>query len=96
VNAQFSKQLSIRAIVDYYGLAPNTSLIQETLTRRVSGDVLATYLINPFTALYVGYAEGYQNLALDPTTPPQIRVIDSASRLAVRQVFVKLSYLLGL
>jgi hypothetical protein len=53
--------------------------------------------------VYVGYNEGYQNLALDPAPPgsvppytsAQLRVIDSPSMLTSRQLFVKISYRLG-
>jgi hypothetical protein len=103
MNVQFTRNLSVRAIVDYNVLLPNQSLIQQTLRKHLTGDVLFTYLVNPFTALYVGYNEGYQNLALDPAPPGSVpytsvrlRVIDSPSMLTSRQVFLKISYRLGL
>jgi hypothetical protein len=103
MNLQFTRNLSVRAIVDYNALVPNQSLIQQTLSKHLTADVLFTYLVNPFTAVYVGYNEGYQNLALDPAPPgsvppytsAQLRVIDSSSMLTSRQLFVKISYRLG-
>jgi len=103
IYLQFTRNLSVRTIVDYNVLVPNQSLIQQTLSKHLTTDVLFTYLVNPFTAVYVGYNEGYQNLALDPTPPgsvppytsARLRAIDSPSMLTSRQLFVKISYRLG-
>jgi len=63
----------------------------------LTADFLVTYLLNPGTALYVGYTDGRENLALDPPTsamtPPTLRRIGSPDTSTGRQFFVKLSYL---
>jgi hypothetical protein len=96
VNFQFTRELSVRGILDYNRLVPTQSLILYDLSEHLTGDVLFTYLVNPFTALYVGYTEGHQNLEIDASGQPTLRVTTSASPLASRQVFLKISYRLGL
>jgi hypothetical protein len=58
-NYQFSRRFSVRMIVDYNALLPNTSLIEYDRQRIVTGDILVTYYISPGTAVYFGYTEGY-------------------------------------
>jgi hypothetical protein len=55
-----------------------------------------TYLINPWTALYVGYTDFYENLALDLTLPPYLHHTGLPGTSTGRQFFVKLSYLIRL
>lgn len=93
VNYQFTRQLSLRAIVDYNGVLPNESLVSLTRTKRVSYDILLTYLLHPGTALYAGYTDIYQNLRFDPSQPPYLQLSRSPDFNTGRQVFVKLSYL---
>ena len=93
LNYQFSRALSARFIVDYYGLLPNPSLVAQQRFQRVSGDFLLTYLLNPGTALYIGYADRFDNLALDPTAPSRLRLTGSPTLSTGRQFFVKVSYL---
>jgi len=73
---------------------PNRSFVKLEREQRLTGDVLATYLLNPGTALYVGYTDRRENLALEPTTPPILRRTDSPGLVAGRQVFLKASYLI--
>ena len=47
LNYQFNKELSLRFIVDYNATLPNTSLVNFTKTKAISGDVLLTYLLHP-------------------------------------------------
>ena len=94
LNYQATRALSLRAILDYNALVPNPALVEGDTTRRVGMDFLVTYLVNPSTALYVGYIDRFENLALDPTTPPSLRRTTSPATSTARQVFVKLSYLL--
>ena len=58
---QFTKELSLRLILDYYDLLPNKSLIEGEEDKQFEFDALITYLVNPFTALYVGYNSGFEN-----------------------------------
>jgi hypothetical protein len=66
------------------------------LDKRVTGDLLLTYLLNPFTAMYLGYSERYQNLDLDASSPPSLRITGSPSTRTARQIFLKISYRIGL
>jgi hypothetical protein len=102
-NYQFTRELSLRAIVDYASIRPEASAVDLELTRRVAADVLVTYLINPWTAFHVGYTDGYENLAVvagrppafgAPRPPDVVRRTPSALHSTGRQFFVKTSYLL--
>ena len=55
VNCQFTRELSARVIFDYESLSPNQALVDLEHERRFNADVLFTYLVNPWTAIYVGY-----------------------------------------
>jgi hypothetical protein len=94
VNYQFNRTLSLRAIFDYNAVLPNERLIGLQRDKRFTADFLMTYLVNPGTALYVGYTDGYQNLALDNSSPAAIRRIGSPTFSTGRQFFAKMSYLL--
>jgi hypothetical protein len=91
VNYQFSREWSLRAIVDYSALDPNPSLVALDRTRHAGGDVLLTWLLHPGTALYIGYTDGYDNQRLDPVDG----VVATRRQLSStgRQVFVKTSWL---
>jgi hypothetical protein len=93
VNYQWSRALSFRAIVDYNGVLPNSSLIALDRNKKLGFDFLITYLVHPGTALYVGYTDIYQNIMLDPSRPPYTQVSPFPGTNTGRQVFVKLSYL---
>ncbi|MBZ5526065.1 MAG: DUF5916 domain-containing protein [Acidobacteriia bacterium] len=93
VNFQFSRPLSLRAIIDYDTLGSNPSLVDlESRTRRLNFDLLFTYFVHPGTAIYVGYSDQYQNLLIDPTDPTGLRRIPGLGHPTARQLFVKLSY----
>jgi hypothetical protein len=94
VNYQFTKALSLRAIADYYGVLPNSALIDQDRYKQLTGDILLTYLLNPGTALYIGYNNRHENLALDPEAPSSLRRFGPPDYLTNSQIFVKLSYLL--
>jgi len=91
---QFTRPLSLRAIVDYELVSPNPTRVDLESQRRLGVDVLATYLLNPGTAIYVGYADQLENLALDPTLPTGLRRTGAADMSTVRQFFIKASYLI--
>jgi hypothetical protein len=94
VNYQLTRPLSLRVILDYNNLAPNPSLIAQQQARHLTGDVLLTYLVNPGTALYIGYNNQYDNLEIQATTPPSIVVTGSPTVSTGRQFYIKMSYLL--
>jgi hypothetical protein len=90
---QFNRELSLRMILDYNGVLQNPALINLDRQKRVTGDVLLTYLIHPGTALYVGYTDRLENLALFPGSPPTVGRIGFPSTTVGRQFFAKVSYL---
>jgi len=94
VNYQFSRAFSLRAIVDYSTVRRDSTLSRLDPERRWSVDLLLTYLLNPGTALYVGYRDGYENLAILPGAPPTLSRIDDPTTSVGRQLFLKMSYLL--
>jgi hypothetical protein len=93
-NYQFNRALSLRAILDYSAVLPNPSLVSLDREKHVGADVLLTYMLNPGTALYLGYTDLYDNLKLDPTVSPVLKRTAFPDLNTGRQVFVKLSYLL--
>jgi len=93
LNYQFTRPLSFRFIFDYEGVLPNVSLVDLEKTKRPVFDVLMTYLLNPGTAVYVGYTERLENLAIANTLPPTLVRIPEPTTRTARQFFVKLSYL---
>jgi hypothetical protein len=58
-----------------------------------NADLLFTYLVNPWTAVYAGYNTNFTRQAL-PGGPPD--ELDPDYRNDARQVFVKLSWLFQL
>jgi hypothetical protein len=104
-NYQFTKEFSLRLILDYDATIANTGLIdlQSDLgsydggpvvpTKKATADVLFTYLLHPGTAIYVGYNNGVSNLGLDRSVvPPQVFLRQNPGT-SDHLVFVKLSYL---
>jgi hypothetical protein len=93
LNYQFNRELSLRLIVDYNGVLQNPALIDLQRQKRITGDVLLTYLIHPGTALYLGYTDRLENLRLFPGVPPTVAPIGFPSTTTARQFFAKISYL---
>jgi hypothetical protein len=93
-NYQFSPALSLRAIMDYQAVLPNTALVSMEPTKFLGGDVLLTYMLHPGTALHVGYTDQYDNWRFDPTLSPAMRRTAFPDFSTGRQFFVKISYLL--
>jgi hypothetical protein len=108
LNYQFTKELSLRLILDYNGTIANTQLfdLQRSLggsdnasgpfaaTKQFTTDLLLTYLLHPGTAVYLGYNNGYTDLSLHPGSPPSVTVQGAPNNSTSRLFFVKLSYLL--
>ena len=64
-NYQFTKEFSLRMIGQYTTTIANPGLTSLQTTKNFNGDVLFTYLLNPGTAIYVGYNSDLQNI--DPS-----------------------------
>jgi hypothetical protein len=105
LNYQFTKELSLRLILDYNATLANTSLLdlQTNLgsydggpiapTKQFTTDLLLTYLVHPGTAVYVGYNNGYTDLLLRSGAPPFVTALGAPNNSTSRLFFVKLSYL---
>jgi len=87
---QFTRALSLRTILDYAAVLPNPALVSAEREKRFTVDVLLTYLVNPWTAFYVGYTDRLENLLGDSSG---WRRGGAPARSTGRQVFVKFSYL---
>jgi hypothetical protein len=105
LNYQFTKELSLRLILDYNATIANAGLVdlQTNLgsfdggpivpTKQFTTDVLFTYLLHPGTAVYLGYNNGYNDLTLHPGAPPFVTAQGAPNNSTSRLFFVKLSYL---
>lgn len=96
-NYQATRELSFRAILQYTELTtdPRYSLLESR--KNLNADILLTYLVNPGTALHLGYNNNFQNY--DPTLMWTREGLLRSQSQYVRdswQVFVKVSYLVGL
>ncbi len=94
MNYQFNREISMRVILDYNSVLPNADLISLEKTKHIGVDALFTYMLNPGTAIHIGYTDLYDNLRLDPSLSPALRRTAAAELNTGRQIFVKLSYLL--
>jgi hypothetical protein len=93
-NWQFNSKLSLRAILRYDSTKTNPALTNpDSLPRRrnFNGDLLVTYLVNPWTAFYLGYNSNYRNE--DVVDAGMGNEITRTSLNDSRQLFVKLTYL---
>ena len=87
---QFTRELSLRAILQHDATITNGSLSSATPHKNLNTKLL----INPWTELYVGYNSNLENL--DPSlTPAGGSLLRTRNRLLddSRQFFVKFSYL---
>ena len=108
LNYQFTKELSLRLILDYNATIANSQLfdLQRSLggsdnvngpfapTKQFTTDVLFTYLLHPGTAIYLGYNNGYSDLNLRPGPPPFVTAQGAPNNTTSRLFFIKVSYLL--
>ena len=94
VSYQFSRRLTLRAILQYETTRADPSRTSLETTRNFNGDFLMTYLVNPWTALFAGVTSNYQNLRLDDglTGRSLVRTDDDFLN-DTRQFFVKFSYM---
>lgn len=92
---QFTREWSLRLIGQYDAIAADETRSTLAPRRNVNADVLLTRLINPWTALYVGYNGNAQNLALieESSSARRLQRTDTLAGDSW-QVFVKWSHLL--
>jgi len=93
-NWQFNREFSLRVILQYDAVLANRERTTLDRSKNFNADFLFTYLLNPWTALYVGYNGNLQNIDL-VTSPSGSRLARTSGFLNdARQFFVKFSYLL--
>jgi hypothetical protein len=74
LNYQFTRELSVRAIVDYNSVIPNPAPVQLFKDKRLGLDTLVTCQAGPGTAMYIGYTTGFQNVMPRNGGSPVLRV----------------------
>ncbi|MEE8257706.1 MAG: DUF5916 domain-containing protein, partial [Acidobacteriota bacterium] len=89
-NWQFSRELSLRVIVQYNTVLANSFVTDLDTKKNFNADFLLTYQLNPWTALFVGYNGNVQNI--DLLDAEVVRT--NRFRHDARQFFVKFSYYL--
>jgi hypothetical protein len=94
INYQFTRDYSFRAILDYNSLLPNNSLVASTYSKQADATLLFTYLPHPGTALYLGYADTFENVDYEAVAAPAYTLTKLPGTSTDRQIFVKFSYFL--
>ena len=92
-NYQFTRELSLRFIAQHEATDPGpfTSLARD---ENLNFDLLARYVINPWSALYAGFNTNSTNFALVDTETGTEVVRTNGLQRDGKQLFVKFSYLL--
>jgi hypothetical protein len=96
-NWQFSRELSLRTILQYNTVLANPSLTSLQTTKNFNTDFLIAWQLTPGTALYVGYNSNLQNLDLIQT-PRGAEIVRYPNRFINdgKQLFIKFSWLFRL
>ena len=91
-NYQFTRELSLRFIAQYEETeaGPLTSLESE---KNLNFDLLLRYVINPWSAFYVGYNSNQSNFEIVEMEGERELIVTNALRQDGDQFFVKISYL---
>ncbi len=93
-NWQFNRELSLRVIFQYDAVLANPERTALETSKNFNADLLFTYLVNPWTALYVGYNGNLQNIDLVTSAAGSHLVRTRGFLNDARQFFIKFSYLL--
>jgi hypothetical protein len=91
---QFNQRYSIRVIPQYTAVLANPAFSSLSTSKNFNGDFLFTYLVNPFTALYVGYNGNMDNIQLLQSMGGNAILRTPGLYQDGHQFFVKLAYLL--
>ena len=85
------------SLLDYNQLASDRSLFSETASSQLVAGVTATFLVHPGTAVYLGFNDRYEKVIDDPFDEPRLRFRPTYLPTVPvgRQIFAKISYLLG-
>lgn len=91
-NYQFTKEWSLRFIAQYdeTDAGPATRLVDD---KNLNFDLLLRYVINPWSALFIGYNSNQSNFDIVDMEGERELVIANDLRQDGEQVFVKFSYL---
>ncbi len=93
-NYQYTKKLSFRFIGQYDAVLANPAFTYLQTTRNFNADFLATYLVHPSTAVYVGYNSNLENVQLPLGNDVDGNLLHNGRlKNDGRGLFVKLSYL---
>jgi hypothetical protein len=92
-NWQFNREMSLRVILQYDTVLANPQMTRLETEKNFNADLLFTYLLNPWTALYVGYNSNLANVALVPGVFGKHWRRSDDFLNDSRQFFVKFSYL---
>jgi len=93
-NYQFTKELSLRVIAQLEETSPTAGLTRLEHDKSRNLDVLFRYVINPWSALYVGYNTNSSNFQLIDTEEGREFVRSDDFARDGEQLFVKFSYML--
>jgi hypothetical protein len=89
-NYQFTKEMSLRVILQHEDTKPNPALSRLVRDESLNLDLLFRYVLNPWSALYVGVNNNDSNLQLINGVPTRTEDLARDGQ----QLFVKFSYLL--
>ncbi len=93
-NWQFNREIALRVILQYDAVLVNQQATRLAPRKNLNADFLFTYLMNPWTALFVGYNSNFRNVALVPIGFGSGLVASDDFLHDSRQFFVKFSYLI--
>jgi hypothetical protein len=91
---QFSREWAVRFIGQYDRTSTDPAWTRTATIRHVNADVLLWYMVNPWSALYVGYNGNLQNEQLVLTDVRSVLRRGGPLRVDAWQVFVKWSHLM--
>ena len=92
-NWQFTRELSIRAILQYEATLANETLTSLETHKNFNVDLLVTYRVNPWTAFYVGFNSNSRNRDLIEAPDGNYLIRRPSLLNDANQFFVKMSYL---
>lgn len=94
-NWQWSRELAVRAILQYEDTDSDSRLTSIEPRRRFNADLLVSYRLTPWTAIYAGVnANALNRDLIDPADGDRYFVRTPDLRSDGRQFFLKLTYLL--
>lgn len=92
-NWQLNRKLALRVILQYDAILANPEMTRLATRKNFNTDFLFTYLVNPWTALYIGFNSNLRNIDLVPTGFGSGIITSENFLQDSRQFFIKFSYL---